>query len=96
MTATEAQWRLSSELQAAFPDATVHASRAPHRMEGRSARRPRSTMYGVIVTLKVGPFDLRREYAAPDGSLTGNSSGRPRRSHRARHFRLDGVLSRHS
>ena len=24
------------------------------------------TAYGVIVTRKVGPFDLRREYAAPD------------------------------
>jgi hypothetical protein len=46
-----------------------------NRIKHRVARRtelqadveaPSLTMYGVIVTRKVGPFDLRREYAAPD------------------------------
>jgi hypothetical protein len=48
-----------------FPDATVVLRE--HRISWKAdVNAPSLTMYGVIVTRKVGPFDLRREYAAPD------------------------------
>jgi len=63
--ATEAQWALVQELQRVFPDATV--ALREHRISWKGdAQAPTLTMYGVIVTRKVGPFDLRREYAAPE------------------------------
>jgi hypothetical protein len=63
--ATEAQWALVQELQRVFPDATVVLRE--HRISWKGdAQAPTLTMYGVIVTRRVGPFDLRREYAAPD------------------------------
>jgi hypothetical protein len=63
--ATEAQWALVQELQQVFPDATVVLRE--HRISWKAdVSAPSLTMYGVIVTRKVGPFDLRREYAAPD------------------------------
>jgi hypothetical protein len=63
--ATEAQWALVQELQRVFPDATVVLRE--HRISWKDdVNAPSLTMYGVIVTRKVGPFDLRREYAAPD------------------------------
>ena len=63
--ATEAQWALVQELQRVFPDATV--ALREHRISWKGdVNAPSLTMYGVIVTRKVGPFDLRREYAAPD------------------------------
>jgi hypothetical protein len=65
VTATEAQWMLVQRLQAAFADATVTLRQ--HRIAWKGdSEAPTLTMYGVIVTLKVGPFDLRREYAAPE------------------------------
>jgi hypothetical protein len=63
--ATDAQWGLVQELQQVFPDATVVLRE--HRISWKAdVNAPSLTMYGVIVTRKVGPFDLRREYAAPD------------------------------
>ena len=63
--ATDAQWTLVQELQRVFPDATV--TLREHRISWKGdAAAPTLTMYGVIVTRKVGPFDVRREYAAPD------------------------------
>ena len=63
--ATEAQWALVQELQRVFPDATVVLRE--HRISWKGdVNAPSLTMYGVIVTRKVGPFDLRREYVAPD------------------------------
>jgi hypothetical protein len=62
--ATDAQWALVQELQRVFPDATV--TLREHRISWKGdADAPTLTMYGVLVTRKVGPFDLRREYAAP-------------------------------
>jgi len=63
--ATDAQWALVQELQQVFADATVVLRE--HRISWKAdVEAPSLTMYGVIVTRKVGPFDLRREYAAPD------------------------------
>jgi hypothetical protein len=63
--ATEAQWALVQQLQQVFPDATV--TLREHRIAWRGdPHAPAVTRYGVIVTRKVGLFDLRREYAAPD------------------------------
>jgi hypothetical protein len=63
--ATDVQWALVQELQRVFPDATVVLRE--HRISWKDdANAPGLTMYGVIVTRKVGPFDLRREYAAPN------------------------------
>jgi len=63
--ATDAQWTLVQKLQQVFPDATV--ALREHRISWKAdVNAPSLTMYGVIVTRKVGPFDLRREYAAPN------------------------------
>ena len=65
--ATDAQWTLVQELQAVFPDATV--ALREHRISWKAdVNAPSLTMYGVIVTRKVGPFDLRREYARTEDS----------------------------
>jgi len=67
VTATEAQWTLVQQLQTTFPDATV--TLREHRIAWKGDQQaPTLTLYGVIVTRKVGPFDLRREYAASDAS----------------------------
>ena len=56
---------LMQELQRVFPDANVVLRE--HRISWKDdLNAPSLTMYGVIVTRKIGPFDLRREYAAPD------------------------------
>ena len=61
--ATAAQWALVQELQAALPDATI-ALRV-HRLAWKhDPQAPMLTVYGVLVTSKIGPFTLRREYAA--------------------------------
>ena len=63
--ATEAQWSVVQELQRVFPDATVVLRE--HRISWKGdVNAPSLTMHGVIVTRKIGPFDLRREYAVPD------------------------------
>jgi hypothetical protein len=62
--ATRDQWRLVQELQAAKPDATV--TLRIHRLSWkRDPAAPSLTMFGVLVTCKVGPFTVRREYLAP-------------------------------
>jgi hypothetical protein len=63
-SATAAQWRVISILQAKFPDAIVKLRE--HRLASlRHATVPPLKIYGVLVTRKVGPFNLRREFAAP-------------------------------
>jgi len=65
-SSTSAQWAVMSDLQARFPDATVKLRE--HRLTSlRHALRVPLTVYGVLVTRKVGPFSLRREFAAPGG-----------------------------
>jgi hypothetical protein len=69
--ATAAQWALVQELQAALPDATIVLR--VHRLTWKHDRQaPTLAINGVLVTRKVGPFTLRREYAAP-GSALGQS-----------------------
>jgi hypothetical protein len=62
--ATATQWALVQQLQAAFPDATV-ALRVHRLALKREPQAPMLTVYGALVTRKIGPFTLRREYAAP-------------------------------
>src|SRR5262249_19793772 len=57
--ASDAQWTLVQELQRMFPDATV--TLREHRICWKGdADAPTLTRHGVLVTRKVGPFDLRR------------------------------------
>jgi hypothetical protein len=63
--ATAAQWALMEQLRQVFPNATV--TLREHRVSWKGhAEAPTLTKHGVLVTCKVGPFDLRREYAAPE------------------------------
>lgn len=63
--ATASQWALVQELQTALPDAKVVLR--THRLSWRrDANAPSMTLFGVLVTRKIGPFLLRREFAAPN------------------------------
>ena len=63
-SATSEQWAVMSTLQARFPDATVKLRE--HRLASlRHAVPPPLIAFGVLVTRKVGPFNLRCEFAAP-------------------------------
>lgn len=66
-SATAKQWQLVSLLQATFPDASIKL-----RQHLLSSRRhpdaPPLALFGVLVTRRVGPFNLRREFAAPGGN----------------------------
>jgi hypothetical protein len=49
-----------------LPDATVNLR--VHTLAWKADRQaPTLTLFGAVVVLRVGPFTLRREYAAPDG-----------------------------
>lgn len=63
-SATASQWEVVRRLQAAVPDGTV--TLRSHRLSWRrEPNSPSLTVFGVLVTRKVGPFVLRREFAAP-------------------------------
>jgi hypothetical protein len=63
--ATEAQWKLIQDLRALFPDADVTLQR--HVLAWASDdHAPTITVWGVLVRRKIGPFNLRREYLAPE------------------------------
>ena len=65
VTATAAQWALVKDLPALLPSATV--TLRVHMVSWK--RNPKITLpevFGVLVTMRVGPFTLRREYSAPD------------------------------
>jgi hypothetical protein len=62
-SATAEQWSLVSRLQAMFPDAAVKLRE--HRLTSRRHPAAPLIMYGILVTRRVGPFNLRREFAAP-------------------------------
>ncbi len=60
--ATADQWAVVRELQDTMPDAEVVLRQ--HRLSWRrEPALPSLTVYGVLVTRKVGPFTLRREFA---------------------------------
>ena len=63
-------------------------------MEGRFGGSYAHNVHGVVVTLKVGPFDLRREYAAPEAYSKSERSATSESP--TQHFRLDDVMNRHS
>lgn len=65
--ATASQWRCIQEIQAAVPDAGV-ALRVHKIAWKRDSNAPILTLFGMLVTKRVGPFTLRREYAAPPSS----------------------------
>lgn len=77
-TATAAQWALVEVLRAACPTATV-VLRA-HRIAWKPhPSAPTMTVFGVLVTLKQGPFTFRREFAAPGVELAPRVSERWRK-----------------
>jgi len=64
--ASEAQWELKKELEQLLPDAEL--TLRLHRLAWKKdSNAPTLTQFGVLVTLRVGPFTLRREYLVPDG-----------------------------
>lgn len=64
LSATTDQWSLLSRLQAKFPDAIIKLRE--HRLTSRRYQDATPlTLFGVLVTRRVGPFGLRREFAAP-------------------------------
>ena len=63
--ATAAQWAVVQGIRDKLPDATV--TLRMHRLSWKhDANAPTLTVYGALVTRKVGPFTFRREYVAPD------------------------------
>jgi hypothetical protein len=70
--ATEAQWSMLSELRAMFPHADVTLQ--CHTLTWtRDSDAPRLTIYGVLVRRKIGPFSIRREFVAPDHSVSDDA-----------------------
>ena len=64
--ATATQWAVVQHMQKALPDATV-TLRAHRLVWQRQQQAPSLTLFGVLVTQKVGPFVVRREYATTNG-----------------------------
>jgi hypothetical protein len=63
--ATETQWVLMQELRALSPHADVTLQR--HRLAwARDNNAPAVTVWGVLVRRKIGPFNVRREFLAPN------------------------------
>ncbi len=65
ISASRAQWALLQEMQAAVPDARaeLHVRELIWR---RDLKAPRLKFFTIVMTQKLGPVLLRREYAAPD------------------------------
>ena len=59
--ATAEQWTVVQQTQKALPDATV-TLRTHRLLWKRQQLAPALTLFGVLVTQKVGAFTLRREY----------------------------------
>jgi hypothetical protein len=63
--ATAKQWALVQCLREKLPDSTV--TLRTHRLAWKhDAHAPTLTLFGALVTRRVGPFTFRREYVAPD------------------------------
>ena len=62
--ASEPQWALVRELQALLPEANI-TLRLQCLSWRHDLRAPARTIFFVLVTQQVGPFSVRREYAAP-------------------------------
>ena len=61
--ATAEQWAVVQHMQKALPDAAA-TLRAHRLVWNRQQQAPSLTLFGVLVTQKVEPFTLRREYGA--------------------------------
>ena len=62
--ATDEQWAFKEELQALVPEGAL--ALRMHRLSWRGdSTSPSLMQFGVLLTCKVGPFTLRREYLAP-------------------------------
>jgi len=74
-TATAGEWGLVREFQARWPDASV--TLRSHRISfKRDTRVPPILARGILVTVKHGPFTLRREYALDEVTTRGERSVR--------------------
>ena len=64
-SATSGQWAVVRQLKAALPDADV--TLREHQLSWRrDPAQPGLTMFGALVTRRVGPFTVRREFAVPE------------------------------
>jgi hypothetical protein len=64
-SATAGQWTVVHRLQTQLNDARV--TLREHRLSWRrDTTMPSLTLYGALVTMRVGPFILRREFAVPE------------------------------
>ena len=65
IAATAAQWTVMHRLQMHLKDARV--TPREHRLSWRrDTTMPSLTLYGALVTMRVRPFILRREFAVPE------------------------------
>jgi hypothetical protein len=60
--ASAEQWMVVKAFRALMPEATVHLRVHRISLKGDSAPPP-VIQHGILVTMKHGPFTLRREYA---------------------------------
>ena len=63
--ATSAQWAAVQQIQAAVPEASV-VLRVHKVAWRRDAKAPSLIVFGILVTHRIGPFTIRREYGARD------------------------------
>lgn len=65
-TMSAAQWTVVNELQALLPKATIviRVHKVTWKCDTETGLPP---VFGILVTQRVGPFTLRREYAASEG-----------------------------
>src|SRR3954466_4165452 len=66
-TMTAAQWALINEFRMLLPEATI-ALRSHNIASKTDASLSIGPFFGVLVTQRVGPFTIRREYAAPEST----------------------------
>jgi hypothetical protein len=72
---TAAQWAIVGEIRSLLPEATV--ALRTHKLAWKRNRQASTlTLCGVLVTSRVGPFTVRREYAAPPTSALDDPSTR--------------------
>lgn len=64
-SASAGQWEVIRRLQARVPTARV-TLRAHHLSWRRDTTLPSLTVYGALVTMPIGPFIARREFAVPE------------------------------
>ena len=66
-TMTASQWALINEFRMLLPEATI-ALRSHNIASKTDASLSIGPFFGVLVTQRVGPFTIRREYAAPEST----------------------------